>query len=96
MNRDQQCPERGLAALDLLAGERLADEVHAGAAMLFGHDDPEEAELGHALDHAHVEVVVDVVLDRVRQDAFVDELPDGRLYLALLGRELEIHGTSLR
>ena len=94
MNRDQR-PERGLAALDLLAGERLADEVHAGAAMLFGHDDPEEAER-HALDHAHVEVVVDVVLDRVRQDAFVDELPDGRLYLALLGRELEIHGTSLR
>src|SRR5207248_10173029 len=40
--------ERGLAALDLLASERLADEVEAGAAVLLGDDDPENAELGEA------------------------------------------------
>ena len=41
-------------------------------------------ELGHALDQLHVEVVVDVVLDRDRQDALVHEVADGVLEQALL------------
>ena len=90
MDRDQRA-ERRLAALDLLAGERLGDEVEARAAVLLGDDDAEEAELGHALDHTQVEVVVDVVLDRVREHALVDEGADGVLDQFLLGRELEIH-----
>ncbi len=72
MDRDQR-PEGGLAALDLLAGERFGDVVEAGAAVLLGDDDPEDAELGHALDQVEVELVVDVVLDRDRQDALVHE-----------------------
>ena len=95
VDRDER-PKGGLATLDLLAREGLRDEVHAGAAVLLGNDDPQQPELGHAFDHGHVQVVVDVVLDRVREHAFVHELADGRLHLALLGRELEIHGTSLR
>ncbi len=83
MDGDERA-EGGLAALDLLAGERLGDEVHAGAAVLLRDDDAEEAELGHALDRLEVELVLDVVLDRVRKDALVDEPPDGRLHLALL------------
>jgi hypothetical protein len=90
MDGDER-PERGLAALDLLADERFGDEVEAGAAVLLGDDDSEEAELGHARDHLHVEVMVDVVLDRVREHALVDELTNGRLHLSLLGAELEIH-----
>jgi len=39
--------------------------------------------------------VVDVVLDRVREDTVLDELANGRLHLALLRAELEIHATSL-
>jgi hypothetical protein len=35
--------------------------------------------------------MVDVVLDRVREHPFVDELANGRLHLSLLGAELEIH-----
>jgi hypothetical protein len=35
--------------------------------------------------------MVDVVLDRVRKHALLDELPNGRLHLSLLGGELEIH-----
>jgi hypothetical protein len=35
--------------------------------------------------------VVDVVLDRIRQDAVVDELANCRLHLALLRTQLEIH-----
>src|SRR5204863_6354774 len=42
VHRDQR-PEGGLAALDLLAGERLRDEVEAGAAVLLGDHDPEQA-----------------------------------------------------
>jgi hypothetical protein len=37
-------------------------------------------------------VVVDVVLDRVRQHAVVDELADRVLDQALLVGELEVHG----
>ena len=79
-----QRPERRLAALDLLAGERLRDEVEAGAAVLLGNDDAEQPQLGHALDHAHVELVVDVVLDRVRQHALVHERAHRLLDQALL------------
>ena len=92
MDGDERAEGR-LAALDLLADERLGDEVHAGAAVLLGDHDAEQAQLAHPLDDRHVEVVVDVVLDRVRQNALVDELADGRLHLALLRAQLEIHGT---
>ena len=40
-------------------------------------------------------MMVDVVLDRVREDALVHELTNGCLHLSLLRAELEIHGTSL-
>jgi hypothetical protein len=35
--------------------------------------------------------MLDVVFDRVRQDLLVDEAPDGRLHLALLWRQVEVH-----
>ena len=57
---------------------------------------PRRPELGHALDDAHVEVVVDVVLDRVRKDALVHELANGRLHLALLGLSSKSTRFSLR
>ena len=94
VDRDQRAEGR-LAALDLLARERLGDEVEPGAAVLLGDGDPEDAELGHALDRAHVEVVRDVVLDRVREDPVLDEPPDRVLEQALLVAELEIHVRSL-
>src|ERR671931_456056 len=87
-------PERGLATLDLLTGERLGDEVEPGAAVLLRDRDPEDAELGHALDRAHVEVVRDVVLDRVREDPVLDEPPDGVLEQPLLVGELEVHARQ--
>ena len=71
--------------------ERLGDEIETGAAVLLRDDDPEQAQLGHALDHAHVEVMVDVVLDRVRQHALVHEVANGVLDQPLLVGELEIH-----
>ena len=92
MNRDQRA-ERRLAALDLLADERLRHEVHPRAAVLLRDHDAEQPELGHALDDAHVEEVVDVVLDRVRQDALVDEAANGLLNVALLVGQIEVHGA---
>ena len=71
--------------------ERLRDEVEPGAAVLLGDDDPEQAQLGHALDHVQVEMVVDVVLDRVRQHALVHEVANRLLDQALLVGELEVH-----
>ena len=90
MHRDQR-PERRLAALDLLAGERLGHEIEPGAAVLLGDDDAEDPQLGHALDQVQVELVVDVVLDRDRQDALVHEGADGLLDQALFVGEVEIH-----
>ena len=98
MDGDERA-ERGLAALDLLAGEGLADEVETGAAVLLRDDDPEDAELGHSVDQLHVEPVRDVVLDRHGQDALVHEGADGVLDEALLVAELEVDrhgGPSLR
>ena len=86
-----QRPERRLAALDLLAGERLRDEVEPRAAVLLRDDDPEDPELGHPLDQLQVELVVDVVLDGDRQDALVHEGADGVLDQPLLVGELEVH-----
>jgi hypothetical protein len=83
VHRDQRA-ERRLAALDLLAGERLGDEVEPGAAVLLRDHDPEDAELRHPLDQLQVELVVDVVLDGDRQHALVDEGADGLLDQALL------------
>ena len=94
MHRDQRS-ECGLSTLDLLADERLRDEVHPRAAVLLRDDDPEQAELGHAVDCLRVEAMVDVVLDGGGQDAIVDEPPNRLLNLPLLVGEGEIHGPSL-
>ena len=72
MDRDQR-PERRLAALDLLARERLRDEVEAGAAVLHGDHDPEDPKLRHARDQLEIEVMVDVVLNRDREHPLIDE-----------------------
>ena len=93
VHRDQR-PERRLAALDLLARERLGDEVEPGAAVLLRDHDAEDPELGHALDQLHVELVVDVVLDGDGQHALVHEGADGLLDQALLVGELEVHGGN--
>jgi hypothetical protein len=36
----------------------------AGAAVFLRNDDPEQPELGHAVDHRQVEAMLDVVVDR--------------------------------
>ena len=90
MHRDQR-PEGRLAALDLLADERLGHEVEPGAAVSLRDHDPENPELCHALDQIEVELVVDVVGDRDRQDPLVDEVAHGLLREALLVCELEVH-----
>jgi hypothetical protein len=96
VHRDER-PERRFAALDLLARKRLADEVEARAAVLLRDDHAEDAELRHPCDRIHVELVLDVVLDCVWEDAVVDELADGVLQQSLLVGELEVHAApSLR
>ena len=94
MHRDQRS-ERGLSSLDLLADECLRDEVHPRTAVLLRDDDPEQAELGHAVDCLRVEAMIDVVLDGIGQDTVVDEPPDRLLDLPLLVGEGEIHGPSV-
>ncbi len=87
VHRDQR-PEGRLAPLDLLADQRLAHVVEAGAAVLDRDRRAQEPELGHPLDDPHVEVVVDVVLLRDRQHPPVDELAHRLLDRALLVSQL--------
>src|SRR5215208_5951616 len=94
MNRDQR-PERSLAALDLLARKRLRDEVETRAAVLLRNHDAEQPQLGHPLDHTQVEVVVDVVLDRVREHALVDERPHRVLCQPLFRGKFEVHRAQV-
>ena len=84
-----------LAPLDLLAGERLGDEVEPAAAVRLGDHDPEQPELRHPLDHAQVEPMVDVVLDRDRQDPLLDERTYCVLDQPLLAGKLEVHVANL-
>ena len=93
MDRDQRA-EGGLAALDLLADQRLAHVVETGAAVLDRDRRAEQAELGHPLDDAHVEVMVDVVLLGHRQHPPVDELAHRLGDRALLIGQLEVHARS--
>jgi len=54
---------------------------------------PYRAQLGHALDHGHVQAVLDVVFDRVREDALVHEFAHGVLDQPLLVCEREVHSV---
>src|SRR4029077_9939721 len=76
------------------AREGLGDEVEPGAAVGLGDDDAEDPELGHAVDQVEIQPVLDVVLDRDRKDALVDERPDGLLGEPLLVGELEVHYSA--
>jgi hypothetical protein len=62
----------------------------------WGDDDAEQAELGHAGDHVHVEAVRLVVGDGVRQDAIVDERAHRLLHVALLVGQLQVHVSAPR
>src|SRR5439155_12505830 len=88
--RDERAESR-LAAFDLLAGERLGDEVESRAAVSLRDDDAEDSEFGYPRDRIAVEAVRDVVFDGVRQDPLVDEGANGVLQQALLVGELEVH-----
>ncbi len=90
MHGDER-PKRRLAALDLLARERLGDEVEAGTAVRLGNDDSEDAQLREPGDQLEVELVLEVVLHRHRQDSLVDERARRRLREPLLVGQLEVH-----
>ena len=94
VHRDQR-PKRRLAAFDLLARERLADEVEPRAAVLLRDHDPEDPELRHPGDQVEIEPVVDVVLNRDRKHAVIDERAYCVLKQPLLGCEVELHRFSL-
>ena len=95
VHRDQRAEGR-LAPLDLLADQRLAHVVEAGAAVLGRDRRAQDAQLGHALDDPHVEVVVDVVVLGDRHHPPVDELTDGLLDRPLVVGQLKVHTAPRR
>ena len=88
---------RNAASPRSISSQASASETKSSPAPPYssGIDDPEDAELGHPLDQLQVELVVDVVLDRDRQDALVHEGADGVLDQPLLVGELEVHAERV-
>ena len=72
--------DRGRGAADLLERDAVGEVAHAGAAVLLGHGDPEQAERAELLPQIGRELVVRVDPCRPRRD--------------LLGREAPHHGAQ--
>ena len=79
----------------LLEHEDVGEEVGAGAAVLLGHADAEQPELGELLEQRRAETVRAIPFGGVRLDLGACELAGERLDLPLLGRQLEVHGRSV-
>ena len=84
-------PDSGVAPRELLEDEDVGEEVRAGAAVLLGHADAHQPELGELAEDLLREAVLAVPLGRVRLDLGRGELARERLDLPLLGAELEVH-----
>ena len=82
--------ERGIGPLELLAQDREADVVHAGAAIALRDRRAEEALLGHLPEQLAGKAAVLVPLADVRQDFGIGERPDGLLDEAVLVGEAEV------
>ena len=66
--------------------------AQAGAAVLLGGGEAEQAELAHLRDDVDREVVVAVPLGGVGGDLLLGEVADRPSELLVLGRQLEAHG----
>ena len=66
--------DRDPAARELLDDHRVGGQVEPHPAVLLGDRHPEEPELLHLLDDRLGELVLVVVVLRVREDLLVDEL----------------------
>ena len=93
VHRDRDA-DAGVRARELLEHEHVREEVRAGAAVLLGHADAEQPELGELPEQRRRERVRPVPLGRVRGDLGGGELARERLDLALIRRELEVHAAE--
>jgi hypothetical protein len=88
-------PERGVGTLELLAQEREADVVHAGAAVLLGDRRAKEALLAHPVEDLAMDLALLVPLADVREDLGLCKGPDALLDEAVLVGEREVdHGCN--
>ena len=89
--------ERRVGPLELLAQEREADVVHAGAAVALGDRRAQEAQLGHPGEDLAVDLALLVPLADVGQDLGLGERAGGLLDEPVLVRQGEVdHGSSGR
>ena len=81
----------GITARKLLEDEDVGQEICTGAAVLVGHADAHQPELGELAEDLLRETVLAVPLGSVRLDLGRRKLSRQRLDLPLLGAELEVH-----
>ena len=82
--------QRRVEVLELLAGQPEADVVHAGAAVLGGDADAQQAERRHPRQDARVEPMLAIEVVDAGGNLAGAPFPDGLLQQALFFRELQV------
>ncbi len=85
----------GIRARELLEHEHVREEVRPRAAVLLGHTDTHEPELGELRVEVVGEAVLTIPRTCVRDDLRLGEVPGERPDRLLIGRELEVHRDGL-
>jgi hypothetical protein len=93
VNRDRDT-DAGVRARQLLEHEDVGEEIGAGAAVLLGHANTHQPELGQLAEQLAGEAVVAIPLRGVRVDLLCAEVARQRLDLALLRSQLEVQPTT--
>jgi hypothetical protein len=93
VNRDRDA-YAGVCARQLLEHEDVREEVGAGAAVLLGHANAHQPELGQLAEQLARKAVVAIPLSGVRLDLLCAEVARQRLDLALLRTQLEVQPTT--
>ena len=89
LHRDHRA-SGGVAAPDLFDDQPVREVVEAAAAVLLGHDRPEEPHVGDLLDQIEIEPLVAVVVARHRDDLPVGEVARRLADQALLIGQFEV------
>src|SRR5436190_7444180 len=95
MDRDCDTDPR-IRSRQLFEHENVREEVGARAAVFIGHADTKQPELGQRAEQLARKAVLAVPIGSMRLDPLCGEISCERLYLALLGVQLEVHLASPR
>jgi hypothetical protein len=93
VDRDRNA-DAGVRARQLIEHVDVGEEIGAGAAVLLGHANTHQPQLGQFAEQLTREMVIAIPLGGVRLDLLCAEVARQRLDLALLGSQFEVQPTT--